>query len=194
MSEVDKKLIKRMDLDNSAFLDDEIKAYFNTGNIKVIKLENEIINNIEYYKIIRLAETQVEGTVYHNDLKSIFESVKYDIYSSFNAYKLALGIQINYSNNFVAIYFILSLIYTIVVYTVPITIYRYVILKHIVIIKKVLQTDKINLENYGLIENETDTNNHKAILSNNINKIIVMSEIIETIDDKEQILIKKLIA
>jgi hypothetical protein len=63
-----------------------------------------------------------------------------------------------------------------------------------VIIKKVLQTDKINLENYGLIENETDTNNHKAILSNNINKIIVMSEIIETIDDKEQILIKKLIA
>lgn len=166
--EEDKKSIKRSDINSDNFTVNDIKEIFIATNIiKISAMEKEIINSLQYFKITGiLLETQQETPVYntdfisylciydgiyyifqfsgneksqsYNEFKNLLNSIKYDIDFTANANNLALDLPFNTSDSFTSIYFLLSLFYTIIVYSVPIAIYRYVILKHPLTKKKAL--------------------------------------------------------
>jgi len=165
LPEEDKKSIKRSDINSDNFTENDIKEIFIATNTKISAIEREIINKLKYFKIKGIVvETQQEtsdfnfvtylciydGIYYifqfsgneksqsYNEFKSMLNSIKYDIDFTANANNLALGLPFNTSDSFTSIYFLLSLFYTIIVYSVPIAIYRYVILKHPLTKKKAL--------------------------------------------------------
>jgi hypothetical protein len=163
LSQEDKVQIKRSDFNNSALSKEDVIIFLKSDNTEITKIDTEIINNIEYYKLNISTKKQVEGTdynfnsiiyffindgigyhfqyggdendQYYNDFTSMMRTIKYDIYDSMaDTLKLASGVPLNYSDKYANWYYILSLllvlIYTIVVYTLPIIIYRYGIAKH----------------------------------------------------------------
>ena len=153
----------RSDFNNELFAKADIERILNTEGSQVTSIEYETVNGIEYYRLTRELDTVTDGIgvqttmlsyimIYHGimyefsssdaldsnayeDFMELMSSIRYDNITT-SVLKESFDLPYNTSNEMVALTIVLSIVFTVVVYSAPILIYRFAIKKEPVPYKK----------------------------------------------------------